>query len=116
MVTTLTRACIVRRVIINIWVLFPFLRRATTWGQCQISPHKRLLQSSNVATSSIATTQRHLEIDEYHFQEGVSGFTAVLFTYVLGWPTEDVEIFNASVRAATRYRTVHPMFDFVVTV
>ena len=49
-----------------------------------------------------------------NFQEGVSGFTAVLFTDVLGWSREEVEVFNASVRAATRDRTVHPMFEFVV--
>ena len=49
-----------------------------------------------------------------NFQEGVSAFTTVLFTDVLGWSREEVEVFNASVRTATRDRTVHPMFDFVV--
>ena len=49
-----------------------------------------------------------------NFQEGVSAFTSVLFTDVLGWSREELEVFNASVRTATRDRTVHPMFNFVV--
>ncbi|KAJ3539424.1 hypothetical protein NM208_g5498 [Fusarium decemcellulare] len=49
-----------------------------------------------------------------NFYEGVAAFTAVLFTEVLGWSREEVEVFNASVREASRQRAVHPMFDFVV--
>ncbi|KAM5353156.1 hypothetical protein ACJZ2D_016955 [Fusarium nematophilum] len=49
-----------------------------------------------------------------NFYEGVAAFTAVLFTEVLGWSREEVELFNASVREASRQRAVHPIFDFVV--
>ncbi|RMI96584.1 hypothetical protein CDV36_016324 [Fusarium kuroshium] len=51
-----------------------------------------------------------------NFYEGVAAFTAVLFTEALGWSREEVELFNASVREASRQRTVHPIFDFVVLI
>jgi hypothetical protein len=50
-----------------------------------------------------------------NMHEGVSAFTAVLFTDVLQWPKEEVEMFNVSVREASRQRDVHAMFDFLVT-
>ncbi|KAM0296006.1 hypothetical protein ACHAPM_010510 [Fusarium culmorum] len=46
--------------------------------------------------------------------EGVAAFTAVLFTEVLGWSRERVELFNARVRQASRQRSVHPIFDCLV--
>ncbi|RGP78349.1 mrna 3 -end-processing yth1 [Fusarium longipes] len=46
--------------------------------------------------------------------EGVAAFTAVLFTEVLGWSREEVEVFNARVRQASRQRSVHPIFDCLV--
>lgn len=49
-----------------------------------------------------------------NMHEGVSAFTAVLFTDVLGWKTEEVELFNVSVRKASRDLKVHPIFDFIV--
>lgn len=49
-----------------------------------------------------------------NFYEGVAAFTTILFTEVLGWSREAVEVFNASVREASRQRAVHPIFDFVV--
>ncbi|KAJ6437959.1 UMTA methyltransferase family protein [Purpureocillium lavendulum] len=49
-----------------------------------------------------------------NFYEGVDAFTAVLFRDILGWSQEEVEVFNALVRAATRRKDVHPIFDFVV--
>ncbi|KAH7305938.1 S-adenosyl-L-methionine-dependent methyltransferase [Stachybotrys elegans] len=50
-----------------------------------------------------------------NMHEGVSAFTAVLFTDVLGWSKEAVELFNVSVRKASRdLKKVHPIFDFIV--
>ncbi|KPM41478.1 hypothetical protein AK830_g5067 [Neonectria ditissima] len=49
-----------------------------------------------------------------NFYQGVGAFTAALFTEVLGWSREEVEVFNASVREASLQRAVHPIFDFVV--
>ncbi|KAK7422755.1 hypothetical protein QQZ08_009380 [Neonectria magnoliae] len=49
-----------------------------------------------------------------NFHEGVGAFTAVLCTEVLGWSREEIEVFNASVREASRQRSVHPVLDFVV--
>uniref|UniRef100_A0A4E9EH12 Carboxylic ester hydrolase n=1 Tax=Gibberella zeae TaxID=5518 RepID=A0A4E9EH12_GIBZA len=48
--------------------------------------------------------------------EGVAAFTAVLFTEVLGWSRERVELFNARVRQASRQRSVHPIFDCLVLI
>lgn len=50
-----------------------------------------------------------------NMHEGVSAFTAVLFTDVLKWPSEEVELFNMEVRKASRRRETHAMFDFLVT-
>ncbi|KAF5694081.1 methyltransferase [Fusarium denticulatum] len=49
-----------------------------------------------------------------NMREGVAAFTAVLFTDVLGWSREEVEVFNARVREASRDRSVHPMFDCLI--
>ncbi|KAF4987147.1 hypothetical protein FGRMN_10531 [Fusarium graminum] len=49
-----------------------------------------------------------------NMQEGVAAFTAVLFTEILGWSREEVELFNVQVRQASRQRSVHPLFDLVV--
>jgi len=49
-----------------------------------------------------------------NFYEGVDAFTAVLFRDILGWSQEEVEVFNALVRAAAKRKHVHPIFDFVV--
>ncbi|KAJ4220092.1 hypothetical protein NW757_014533 [Fusarium falciforme] len=49
-----------------------------------------------------------------NISEGVEAFTAVLFRDVLGWSQEEVEVLNASVRAAVRRRDVHAIFDFLV--
>ncbi|KAJ3461432.1 hypothetical protein MRS44_009985 [Fusarium solani] len=51
-----------------------------------------------------------------NFYEGVAAFTAVLFTEALGWSREEVELFNTTVREASRQRTVHPIFDFIVMI
>jgi SAM-dependent methyltransferase len=51
-----------------------------------------------------------------NFVEGVSGFTAVLFCDVLGWSREEVEVFNSTVRTASKKLSVHPIFDFLVVV
>ncbi|KAL5593467.1 hypothetical protein FOBRF1_012569 [Fusarium oxysporum] len=40
-----------------------------------------------------------------NMREGVAAFTAVLFTDVLGWSREEVELFNARVREASRDRS-----------
>ncbi|KAF4335419.1 mRNA 3 end-processing YTH1 [Fusarium beomiforme] len=49
-----------------------------------------------------------------NMREGVSAFTAVLFTEVLGWSREEVQVFNASVRKASSDRSVHPLFDCLI--
>ncbi|KAH7245549.1 S-adenosyl-L-methionine-dependent methyltransferase [Fusarium tricinctum] len=49
-----------------------------------------------------------------NMKEGVAAFTAVLFTEVLGWSREEVELFNVRVREASRQRSVHPLFDLLV--
>jgi SAM-dependent methyltransferase len=49
-----------------------------------------------------------------NISEGVEAFTAVLLRDVLGWSQEEVEVLNASVRAAVRRRDVHAIFDFLV--
>lgn len=49
-----------------------------------------------------------------NFFEGVEAFTAALFTDVLGWKREEVTVLNAGVRAASRRKDVHPIFDFLV--
>jgi SAM-dependent methyltransferase len=51
---------------------------------------------------------------QQNFLEGVQGFTAQLFTGLLGWTTEEVESLNAGVRAAARDITVHALFNVVV--
>ncbi|CAJ2505888.1 Uu.00g000180.m01.CDS01 [Anthostomella pinea] len=50
----------------------------------------------------------------FNFIEGVAAFTAVLFCDVLGWSREEVEVFNAEVRKASKNLDVHPIFDFLV--
>ncbi|KKA24379.1 hypothetical protein T310_1564 [Rasamsonia emersonii CBS 393.64] len=49
-----------------------------------------------------------------NFIEGVEAFTLSLFTEVLGWSKEEVDVLNAGVRADAQRRDVHPMFDFLV--
>ncbi|KAJ2904438.1 uncharacterized protein MKZ38_008111 [Zalerion maritima] len=53
---------------------------------------------------------------QVNFIEGVAGFTAALFTDVLGWEAREVHVLNSGVRNAARNRNVHPMFDFLVVV
>lgn len=50
------------------------------------------------------------------FYWGVGALTAVLFTEVLGWGREEVEVLNAGVRGACRRTDSHLMFDFVVVI
>lgn len=50
-----------------------------------------------------------------NMREGVAAFTAVLFTDVLKWPREEVELFNMSVREASQRMRTHYLFDFLVT-
>lgn len=47
-----------------------------------------------------------------NFIEGVSGFTSVLFSDVLGWPRDEIEALNAGVRAESLRNDIHPIFDF----
>ncbi|KAF4974360.1 hypothetical protein FZEAL_8725 [Fusarium zealandicum] len=49
-----------------------------------------------------------------NMREGVAGFTAVLFTEVLGWTHDEVELFNLRVRKASHQGSVHPLFDCLV--
>ncbi|UNI20534.1 hypothetical protein JDV02_006612 [Purpureocillium takamizusanense] len=48
-----------------------------------------------------------------NFYDGVEAFTAVLLRDILGWPAEAVEMVNWRVRAASRRKDVHAMFDVV---
>ncbi|KAH6970400.1 S-adenosyl-L-methionine-dependent methyltransferase [Ilyonectria sp. MPI-CAGE-AT-0026] len=49
-----------------------------------------------------------------NFQEGVEGFTAVLFQEVLGWGPEKVAELNQRVIEASRCKNTHALLDFVV--
>lgn len=49
-----------------------------------------------------------------NFFEGVEAFTAVLLRDVLGWSAEAVELMNSRVRAASRRKDVHAIFDMLV--
>lgn len=45
------------------------------------------------------------------YTEGVDGFTMLPYTTVLGWTKEEVDVFNAKVRAHVRDRNIHAMQD-----
>ncbi|KAF9890155.1 hypothetical protein FE257_006316 [Aspergillus nanangensis] len=49
-----------------------------------------------------------------NFVEGVEAFTASLFTEVLGWTLEEVQVLNAGVRNESLRNDVHAIFDFFV--
>ncbi|KAK0390145.1 hypothetical protein NLU13_3718 [Sarocladium strictum] len=49
-----------------------------------------------------------------NFIEGVDAFTTVLFRDVLQWSEEEVQVFNAEVRAAAKDPHVHALFDVLV--
>ncbi|KYK61812.1 methyltransferase domain-containing protein [Drechmeria coniospora] len=48
-----------------------------------------------------------------NFFEGIDAFTNVLLRDVLGWTPAAVEMMNARVRAASRRKDVHPIFDLL---
>ena len=47
-------------------------------------------------------------------EEGVEGFSLRLFTQVLGWSVEEVQVLLASVRKEMRDPSVHVLYDFYV--
>ncbi|KAL4891126.1 S-adenosyl-L-methionine-dependent methyltransferase [Aspergillus ambiguus] len=46
--------------------------------------------------------------------EGVEAFTASLFTEVLGWTLEEVQVLNTGVRNEAMRNDIHAIFDFLV--
>jgi len=45
------------------------------------------------------------------YTEGVDGFTKLPYTQILGWSSEEVDVFNAKVRAHVKDRTIHVMHE-----
>jgi hypothetical protein len=43
------------------------------------------------------------------YTEGVDGFTKLPYTTILGWTSEEVDVFNAKVRAHVRDKSIHAM-------
>lgn len=46
------------------------------------------------------------------YTEGVDGFTKLPYTQILGWSSEEVDVFNAKVRAHVKDRTIHVMHEY----
>ena len=44
-------------------------------------------------------------------EEGMEGFCMQLYTNVLGWSPEDVQLFLVGVRKDSKLRTVHMMYN-----
>jgi len=45
------------------------------------------------------------------YTEGVDGFTKLPYTQILGWSSEEVDVFNANVRAYVKDRTIHALHE-----
>jgi hypothetical protein len=45
------------------------------------------------------------------YTEGVDAFTKLPYTSVLGWTSDEVDVFNAKVRAHIRDKNIHAIQD-----
>ncbi|KAM5347433.1 hypothetical protein ACJ41O_010438 [Fusarium nematophilum] len=62
--------------------------------------------------------RKYKEIGAWSYENmstGLQAFSLALFTRVLGWSSEEVEVFIASVRKELRDRTIHGYWPIVVT-